>query len=134
MSNILSATHKDKDGNEMLISQMSDSHLLVTIRLIASRAEQALRGLESGPQAQFSGALRYAVKVDQEALNQELEKALDYNLNALAKYVFDAARRGLDVSKELQRATGLTGQVQRFDHLGMVADFYALPEADDYDD
>ena len=124
---ILKAIHKDKEGNEMLISQMQDSHLLATIRLFSRRAAQILDRLNQGSHIKLQGALKYSLHFDEDELKEKLEEALLWNINRLVPYSFDAARRGLDISKELQAATGLVGVVEIFSLSIDTDEFMALP-------
>lgn len=93
----------------MLISQMEDSHLLNTIRLYSVRAREALNTLEGSVTQAFSGALRHSLNFDEEEAKEQTKTQLDHRLNTLGFYVFEAARRGLSVQKQLELATGMTG-------------------------
>lgn len=125
MISIINQTHTSKDGDTILISQMSDQHLLNVIRLYALRAEKCLQSLENANT--LPGALGHTMRSDSERIRKELLESLNYNLNAMGCYVFDAARRGLDVSVLLQRATGIKGVVP-------INGLSKLPTSSDEDD
>ena len=106
---IINYVHQTKDGSSMLVSQMSDDHLLNTIRLISRRSAQVLADLENDQM--LPGALGHSMRNEKQRVRQQLLSNLEHWLDKLSPYVFDAARRGLDVSELVQSATGIKGVV-----------------------
>jgi len=106
---IINHLHHTKDGSSMLISQMTDSHLLNMIRLMSENAAKVLDSLSNSQS--LPGVLGHSMRNQQERIREELLMKLNLRYDQMAPYVFDAARRGLDISKYLQSATGIVGVV-----------------------
>jgi hypothetical protein len=106
---IINYVHQTKDGSSILVSQMSNDHLLNTIRLISRRSAQVLADLENDQM--LPGALGHSMRNEKQRVRQQLLSNLEHWLDKLSPYVFDAARRGLDVSELVQSATGIKGVV-----------------------
>lgn len=100
--------HRARDGNEILIAQMSDSHLVNTIRMLCARLKQARLYTEQ-PQS----ILYEALGVSPEGWNRD--DALDiirWVHGKLPAYVTEATLRGLVVTDHLVDAYGRSAQIQ----------------------
>ena len=100
--------HRTKDGHEILIAQMADSHLVNMIRTLCNRLKQARLYTEQ-PQS----FLYEALGVSPEGWNRDdAIECIRWVHAKLPPYVTEAALRGLAVSEYLSDAYGRSTQVQ----------------------
>ena len=102
--------HKTKDGDEMFISQMEDSHLTNTINYYLRKVREAKDSLTKSVAIDpFKGAL---YGIEPEAVRNMAMTAV-VNLTAkLYPYLSEAMLRGIDFKEQLQEIYGRTGQEQ----------------------
>ena len=96
--------HRTANGEEMMIAQMSDDHLIETIKLFCSRIETCAKIL-NGIKIE-GGALIRALRPEfsQEAMKEKatlLVRDLDEEIQP---YVMEACLRNLNISEFLQQA------------------------------
>lgn len=95
--------HKTKEGTTILIVEMEDSHLLNTIELFARQIKQFIDILDNPKERKKSEEVLFGKEVMSES---EASNKLTSLTDKLVSYVFEAAIRGLDISKTLQAAYG----------------------------
>lgn len=98
-------THETRDGQEMMICQMSDEHLLNTIRVYCTKIEQCVKVI-NGIQNIEGGKLIAVLnpKYSQENMIEQATytiKKLDKNIQP---YIMEAALRGINVTELIQKA------------------------------
>lgn len=103
-------THTDTTGRTMLVAEMSDEHLLNTIKLLLRRVKECstyIDALEAGETPKVTALHRAAYGDLYNPNNKERAKQLlNSSLAALPKYVMEGCLRGLNLTTELQETFG----------------------------
>lgn len=97
-------THTTKDGQTLLICQMTNSHLVNTIRILCNKIKSGRLTLEN-PQLQ-SQMVQVLSNFPVKPFTQNVIRELKTHHNHLQEYVLEAALRGLDITGILQGAYG----------------------------
>ena len=97
-------THTTKDGTTTLIAQMTDAHLLNTIKAFASRLYQSRLILENQHCPGNTLIKVLQPNFSSEAMKEKAQDAIRYYHQSLQCYVFEAALRGLNIAELLQKA------------------------------
>jgi hypothetical protein len=96
--------HRTANGEEMMIAQMSDDHLIETIKLFCSRIETCAAVL-NGIKIE-GGALIRALRPEfsQEAMKEKATLLVRDLNEEIQPYVMEACLRNLNISEFLQQA------------------------------
>lgn len=111
----------------MFISQMEDSHLINTIRLILRNVDKAKHALGSTINIDPASAAMYGI--DTKAMSTRAKESIRPYIQLLYPYVTEAALRGLNVTGDLQSTIGRTERESRFVDAKML-----LGRGDDFED
>lgn len=100
--------HETKDGDQMLIAQMSDRHLENYIKLACSKIQACVQILESQvmPGSAVVAALR--PEFSQKELKKKATLSIRHWHETIQPYVLEATLRGLPIKAYLQSAYGRT--------------------------
>lgn len=124
-------SHTTRDGDTMMICQMTPSHLINTIRMYCNHMVQAREVLAN------AGSMDVMTKIlanqDCEEIRRQAEQEIRRIDATLSSYVFEAALRGINVSTMLQAAYGRTNSVPRYT-LAALAGVNDDKDSDDGDD
>ena len=99
----MKTTHKTREGVEMLIADMTDEHLLNTIHAAAGGIKNLRLALEAPVSVSAFERVMYKRKTMSE---EDIAEKLEWTMNHLGAYVFEAALRGLNITNTLQSAFG----------------------------
>jgi hypothetical protein len=105
--------HVTREGQKMFISQMDDSHLLNTVKMICRNIEEckSLSAYSPG----ISGFQKKLMGLDDEKLQNEMfDKIKEYS-EMLVYYVAETSLRGLNVSSVLQSAFERSEKLPKFE-------------------
>lgn len=101
--------HTTRDGEKMLIAQMTDQHLSNTISLLCRDIAQAAAVLNQG--YQVDPVTQALSGINTESVRAAAEETVRQTHAVLSPYVFEAALRGLRIQHGLQSAYGRSGQI-----------------------
>ena len=104
-------THTADNGTTTLIAQMTDAHLLNTIKAFASRLHQSRLILENRHCPGNTLIRLLQPSFSSEAVKEKAQDAIRYYHQKLQPYVVEAALRGLDVTESLQKAYDRSAQL-----------------------
>jgi hypothetical protein len=104
--------HTTRDGDQMLIGQMEDSHLFHTIKLHAANIQKAQAALmNSNSMGLMTEILSGA---DPKQIREQATESIKMSHSRLTPYVCEAALRGMNISPILQQAYGRTSAIPTF--------------------
>jgi len=99
--------HTTKDGSKLFISEMENSHLENTIRLMLAKVDEAKRMLyNKSSENKFKSAL-YSIP---EVKDRDLKEFILKYTTMLAPYIMEAMLRGINFTPELQLAYERVGK------------------------
>jgi len=106
--------HRTKDGQDMLVSEMEDSHLVNTIKMIIKNMQAAKNIIDQELKATDSYALLNGMPDSKEARGKA-KAFLKQSPQKLEMYIFELFLRGLDESKvraDLQEVMGRKDKIE----------------------
>lgn len=103
--------HTTREGDSMLVCQMTDSHLTNTVKLFCKQMIEARKLLEGGSLSSDPLLEILAPQFNAKAIRERAESAIKAIHEALPPYVVETALRGIDVGYLLQEAYGRRGQL-----------------------
>lgn len=99
-------THTDATGRTMLVAEMTDSHLLNTIKMYLTRVKQCseyIDAVENGEPVKVNALQRTFYGDQANPMKKDMaEKLLKTSIASLPRFVMEACLRGLNVTSELQ--------------------------------
>lgn len=103
----MNSIHITKDGEQMLVAEMADDHLLATISGHCRVIRELRDALDNGLSIKKSTMAIYAPGADTEAHVQKMASELKFRTERLQPYVMEACLRELNgVAKLLHEAFG----------------------------
>ena len=105
---VMNRIHTTKEGDSMMICQMTDSHLIATIKLMCKGIEELRTAIDCGDQIKRSEKVIYNQK---KVSIESLEGILKGKIGLLKEYTVESALRGLNVSEYMQKGFGRKNQL-----------------------
>ena len=111
--------HRTRDGEEMMIAQMSDDHLIKVIKLLCSRIATCVKIL-NGVNIK-GGALIAALRPEfsQEAMKKQATLLIRDLDEKIKPYVIEAYLRNLNISEFLQEAYQRKAKIPTAQDIGL---------------
>lgn len=132
-------THTTKTGQEILIAQMEDSHILNTIRALMARLEAARHYAEA---PQTASVLYEALNVKPEGWDKKDALAcIRWVHERIPAYILEATLRGLEVTQLVQQGYGRSAMIPKpqfprkaSSRLNGLSNPYSLQGLEDWDE
>lgn len=124
--------HTTRDGEQMLIAQMEDKHLINTIRMILRKVQSATAALSNPVTINpMIGVFHPEMKTDE--IRRKAENVIRQGVDSLQPYLMEAYMRpgmAIALQEDMQSAFGRVGRMPSIDLFGN----FALPESDEDED
>lgn len=97
----MNVIHRTREGTRMLVSQMTDDHLVNTITLICNQITEARAQLDANIGITAFKAAIY--RINPKTISEQAKQALPGLIRSLYPYVTEATLRGLSITPLLQQ-------------------------------
>lgn len=114
--------HRTKDGEVMLIAQMTGDHLLATIDMYCNRIKEAVDLVDKLATLKESEKILYGLTNPKGTDTVKLAGVINQSAEGLVPYVLEASIRGLHITAKLQAAFGRKEAIPKFNSLMIGTD------------